>query len=686
MPMVKPARTTGRRHLGTAFAIYLFSCAYLEADPEAHWAYQPLRQSDPPTANLHPIDAFLDAELERRKLVTTTGTKAYTLLRRATLDLIGLPPTPAEIEAFEHAFKKNSDVAFGVLLERLLASPHYGERWGRHWLDLVRYADTSGDAADFPVPEAWKYRNYVIKSFNRDKPYDQFIREQIAGDLLSSENDEQRWEQIIGTGYLAISRRVGVSPQNLKHIVIEDTLDNLGKTFLGLTIGCARCHDHKFDAIPTKDYYALYGFFDSSVYPHPGAEHQPYRRDFVYRIGKEQSDTILGDHRAELAQWNRKERTQFALYKSFQNKVITDKNLTRSGVWSELEQIRAERARVAETFPELEIAYAISDGEGRDSHVQKQGNHTARGERVARRFLGVLGGQTLPPGTNGSGRAHLAAWIASPTNPLTARVMVNRIWQHHFGEGLVRTPSDFGVRGTLPSHPQLLDFLAHEFISSGWSVKAMHRLLMTSKAYRRASGDIAASAAVDPGNRFLWRSHRHRLDAEQLRDSILLFSGQLDLSPGKRHPFPHYLTYFYRQHEPFQEIYESRKRSVYLLQQRIQKAPYLELFDGPDGNVPLEHRGENNTALQALYFMNSSFAHEQAGAIARRLLAEVSEPGERLSHAYRTIFGRHPEKIEIQRITRHFQEVTGGLGEPGHSVWAGLIRSMISSNEFMFID
>ncbi len=651
-----------------------------------HWAYQPLRVTEPADREAHPVDAFLDSELAVRLLTPVPSAEARILIRRASYDLIGLPPTPAEVADFETAFRKDPDTAFEILVERLLASRHYGERWGRHWLDLVRYADTAGDAADFPVPEAWKYRNYVIDAFNADKPYDQFIREQIAGDLLPFESDPQRWEQTVATGYVAISRRIGVSPHTLKHITIEDTLDNLGKTFMGLTLGCARCHDHKFDEISMQDYYALYGFFASSVYPHPGAEHKPYREGFAYRVGKAQSTALLEKHRAELARWDKKERAQFAIYKSFQTRKITDPSLTRENTWAELEKIRAARAEFATTFPDLEIAYALSDGEGHDVHIQKQGSPRDRGELVPRRFLAVLGAQSLPSEVRGSGREHLANWIADAGNPLTARVMVNRIWQHHFGEGLVKTASDFGVRGTPPTHPELLDYLARRFMDSGWSVKKMHRLIMSSAAYRRASLEHAANSARDPENDYLWRANRRRLDAEQIRDSVLSFSGQLDLTAGARHPFPHHLAYFYRQHEPFQESYPSKKRSVYLLQQRLQKNPYLDLFDGPDGNTPVENRHESTTELQALYFMNSEFAHQQADAIAARLLAHSSDLDARTRWAYTTILGRSPNEVELGRARAHLEAVQNDLGQPEPRAWSGLIRGMISSNEFMFVD
>ena len=664
-------------------------------DQRAFWSFQPVRQPEvPAVANSptgwkqNPIDSFILARQREHMLTPGKPASARTLIRRATFDLIGLPPTPEETSQFEGAFKADPESAWRGLIERLLASRHYGERWGRHWLDVVRYADTAGDAGDFPIPEAWKYRNYVIDSINQDKPYDQFVREQIAGDLLPYDDDDQRWQQIIATGYLAISRRVGVSPQNLKHIVIEDTLNNLGKTFLGLTIGCARCHDHKFDPIPTADYYSLYGIFDSSVYPHPGAEHKPWRRDFVYRVGAAKAAELLKEKRRVLEEWNRKERATFELYRDFQRKPPSELTGTRESAWQAVLAIREARADFAKTFPDMEIAYAIQEGSSRDANIHKQGNPRSQGPVVRRGFLQILNGRKLSDKENGSGRLQLAEWLTDPKNPLTARVMANRIWHYHFGRGLVRTTSDFGIRGGRPTHPELLDFLASEFQANGWSIKQLHRLIMTSRTYRLASSDNEANSEIDPENRFLWRAHRRRLDAEQLRDSLLTFSGELDLSPGGRHPFGHRLTYFYRQHEPFQEVFPTNRRSVYVVQQRIQKNPHLDLFDGPDGNVSLSERKATTTTLQALFLMNSEFVHERSEAIAKRLFAEGRTTPTRVTWAYQRIFGRPPSPVELGRAEEFLAQIQKvGGGDPNETAfWSSYLRGMISSNAFLFID
>ena len=659
------------------------------------WSFQPLQAPDPPRVrglrSANPVDRFVVARLKEQGLVQGRRAGPRTLIRRATYDLVGLPPSPEEVDDFLAHWSRDPGAAMAGLVDRLLESRHYGERWGRHWLDLARYADTAGDASDFPVPEAYKYRNYVIDSFNKDKPYDQFIREQLAGDLLPSDNDDQRWEQTIGTGFIAISRRIGVSPQNLGHITIEDTIDNIGKTFLGLTISCARCHDHKFDPIPTSDYYALYGILDSSIYPHVGAEHRPWRSDFVYRIGQEKSEELLKPYREELQVWNDKERAKLEEYRDFQRKKITDPTRTREKAWQEVLAMREERRPHAEAFPDLEIAYAIQEGAPHDASIQLGGStdKKAQGATVRRGFLQILGGEKLSDDAVGSGRRELADWVANPGNPLTARVMVNRIWHYHFGRGLVATTSDFGVRGSPPTHPLLLDYLASYFMEQGWSIKQMHRLVMLSRTYQLASKDIPGNDELDPTNQFLWRANRQRLDAEQIRDSILAFSGQLDLTPGGRHPFGHRLTYFYRQHEPFVGDYPTQRRSIYMMQQRIKKNDQLDLFDGSDGNVPLSERKSTTTTLQALFLMNSEFAHQQAVGIARRMADLPADVATRVNWAYQLIFGRPPSQQEIDRATAYLEEVGTFQGQDAdweEQAWAGYLRGMISSNEFLFVE
>lgn len=656
----------------------------ISEEHQAHWAFQPLASGPVPApsgaeSSANAIDRFILARLDEEGLQPSEPADRRTLIRRLTYDLTGLPPTPAEMDDF---LRSDSPAAYGELVERLLDSPRYGERWGRHWLDLVRYADTAGDSGDFPVPEAYKYRNYVIDAFQRDMPYDQFIREQIAGDLLPSESETERWNRIVATGYLAISRRIGVNPYNLRHITLEDTIDNLGKTFLGLSVQCSRCHDHKFDPIPTADYYRLYGILDSTVFPAPGAEHLPYRRNFVYRVGEDEAKRIMASYRSQLTLWNDREREKFREYQSFQNMLITTPGRSREVAWAELQELRAERAVFARTEPPLKTAYAVSEGTVQDSPIHLAGDPKSVGPTVRRGFLRILGGADVPEGHTGSGRRLLADWIADPANPLTARVMANRIWHHHFGTGLVSTTSDFGVRGTPPTHPELLDYLARYFIDSGWSVKALHRLILASRAYQQASFDFDPNHGRDPQNLLLWRFNRRRLDAEQIRDSILAFSGDLDLSRGDRHPFPHRQTYFYRQHEPFSEFFPTRRRSVYIMQPRIQKHPYLDLFDGPDGNIPMSERKSTTTTLQALFLMNSGFIHEQTQTMAERWSTTADGTEAFVEEAARAVYGRTPTREETDRARAYFAEATGS----GEQKRAGFLRAMLASNEFLFVD
>ena len=667
----------------------------LRPEQKAFWSFQPVRLAEPAAVanerwNRHPIDRFIFAGLDAKSLRPGARAGKLTLIRRVTYDLTGLPPSPAEIDAF---LKDTSTGAFARLVDRLLASPHYGERWGRHWLDLVRYADTAGDASDFPVPEAHKYRNWVIDAFNRDKPYDRFVGEQIAGDLLPAANEDDRWRQTIATGYLAVSRRIGVSPQSERHVTIEDTIDNVGKTILGLSVGCARCHDHKFDPIPASDYYALYGIFDSSIYPFAGAEHRPLRADFVYRLGAAKANEILRPFEEEIAPWNKRERAKFAEYQEFQNRKVTTPGRTREIVWNELLALREERRAIAEKFPPLETAYAISEGDPHDVPIQKMGEPGSPGAPAPRGFLQILGGQPVPKDEKGSGRRQLAQWIASADNPLTARVMVNRIWHYHFGQGLVATTSDFGVRGAPPSNPALLDYLAARFMRDGWSIKTMHRLILLSETYQLASDGIAANIAIDPQNQLHWRQNRRRLDAESIGDSVRLISGSLDLTPGERHPFPHERTYFYRQHEPFSEFYVNRKRAVYGLQQRFQKNAYLDLFDGPDGNLPLSERKSTTTSLQALWLMNSKFLHEESDAIAERLRSAAPGMDARVDWAHQRIFSRPAAPADVKKAGESLTRLAAQHRAAGCEAalceqrsWAGYVRAMLSANSFLFVD
>lgn len=649
-----------------------------------HWAYQPVRDSQPPEIadpewNRTAVDRFVKAKLDERGLRPLAKATKRALLRRVTYDLTGMSPTPEELDAF---LADTSPKALETVVDRLLASPRYGEHWGRHWLDVVRYADTAGDASDYPVPEMYRYRNYVIRSIGQDKPFDQFLREQVAGDLLQHKDDEDRAEKLAATGYLANSRRFGQAEGEF-YLTYDDTIENLGKAVLGLSTGCARCHDHKFDPIPTKDYYALAGIFKSTKYPWPGLEHHQY---------------IDGFAAAKASDQERLDKRQKQMVEAFR---VVKKGMgkdEKAPVEQKLKYLEAsaELGSIRQNWPDIPMIYAVREAEPANVRVMVKGDPKTLGPEVQRGFLQILGGQTVPKDYKGSGRELLSSWITDPKNPLTARVMVNRVWLWHFGRGLVNTPNDFGKRGETPTHPELLDYLASRFVEGGWSLKKLHKEIVLTRAYATASGDHEASAVKDSKNEFYWRFDRRRLSAEELRDTVLQISGKLDPTPGGPHPFPPRSSYVFTQHHPFVadvDKFGTDKRSVYLLQQRFRPNPYLDLFDGPDANNATAVRTANNTALQALYMMNNSWVEDQASALAARVsIASETAPG-RVRLAYRLLYGRAPTAVETQMASQFLQRYRTDVSAPemtaegrSRSAWTGLMRVLLSSNEFFYVD
>jgi hypothetical protein len=651
-----------------------------------HWAFVPARKPQPPADPSgwasSPLDCFIAAGQRQRGVRPVMEADRRTWLRRVTFDLIGLPPTPAEIAAFLADLSAEAQVR---VVDRLLASPRYGERWGRHWMDLVRYADTAGDNADYPIPEAALYRDYVIDSFNADKPYNEFLREQLAGDLLALEGPPAKYaERIIATTYLALSRRYLTAPYEQWHLTLEDTIDATGRAFLGLTLRCARCHDHKFDPIRQEDYYALYGIFASTQFPYAGSEEfaskKLPRTHFVPLLPPDQAQPKLEAHRKKLADL----RNQIARMAKEDPKQ------------AKLPPLRKELFDLGRTnLPaDLPGAYAVSDGKPVDVPLQRSGDPERPGSVVKRGVPKFLAGSrpfVIPPGS--SGRMELARWLTALENPLTARVMVNRIWQHHFGEGLVPTPSNFGLNGRPPSHPELLDWLAGRFIESGWSIKVMHRLIVLSQTYRLGSVPDSANAARDPANRGYWHCERRRLDAEAIRDAMLAVSGTLDLRRPGRHGFPPMTAWTWTQHAPFKAVYPSQHRTVYLMTQRLQRHPFLALFDGPDTNVTTDTRTRSTVPLQALYLMNNPFVTEQAKALAARLLLDSPELPQRVRQAYELVWGRLPGDAEIEAaqhyLERYGQELAR-LDVPLQTceleAWTSLARVLLGANEFVYVD
>ncbi|MCA9141524.1 MAG: PSD1 domain-containing protein [Planctomycetaceae bacterium] len=612
-----------------------------DESPEVHWSFQALREPTPDSIKNSPwcktpIDRFLVAKAEPKGIKPVQSSDKRMLIRRATLDLIGLPPTPDEVNAF---LADDSPDAFEHVIDRLLESREYGVRWGRHWLDVARYADTSGDGTDTPIPEARYYRDYVISAFNNDMPYDQFVREQIAGDILAEQDpDGARFnEKIIATGYVALSRRFGNSKFASMELIIDDTVDTIGRSLLGLSLGCTRCHHHKFDPITMADYYGLYGYFASTQYPHAGTEHQKDRSDFVpLKVGE------------------------------------------------------AEK-----TIYDSPVAWAVSDksdGVG-DAKIHIAGDVHKKGEVARRAYIASLNDSTPEIAGGESGRLELANWIASADNPLTARVIVNRVWQYHFGRGIVATSSNFGTQCPPPLHLELLDWLARDFIDHGWSFKHLHKRIMLSAVYQLASDNDEANAKIDEPNEYYWRFDRQRMDAEAIRDSILAVSGALEAGSPGRHPFPAEEKLKFSQGNPFSQIYDHNHRSAYLMTPRLNKHPFLALFDGPDSNKSTEKRGESTVALQALYMMNSPFVEEKAAALATRVTGHSELPAEQIQFAYELLFARPPIEAEKTEATNYLDGYTSDVVSTGLSesdarrqAWTSLARVLLTSSEFLYID
>ena len=841
----------------------------------ALWSLKPIKEINIPinkTTNwgLNSIDNFILRKLSEKSLSPTTRADRRSIIRRASYDLTGLPPTPEAVSEFLGDPDVDA-IAFAKVVDKLLESKAYGEKWGRHWLDVVRYADTAGENSDHPVEDAWRYRNWVIQSLNNDMPYNQFVREQIAGDILAiGKNGKEFADNIIASGYLAIARRFGHDIDKRMYLTYEDVIDNLGKTFLGLSIACARCHDHKHDPITSADYYALYGVMASSRLPFPGCEPKQQPRDLVplvtgdvieenneweqklknlqhdlienpkkelmkvasesYRmlssghlpVGKSvdlsfdpikinvkkgeaiqisiapntnhgadttlvelkikhQTDSgnqewstqdlvdiltkgnplnsnnsiwyfldigpegprLLSEKAEEIdgqsslkkwsigglpsvainngndpiKAWTEIPARSFFVHPSADSPVavtwispvtgkieielkMADGHASGDGViWqlqhfanhkihSSYEKLAVDKEGIAKIeehknkkpISQTDYAYAVAEGKPEDYPIHNRGDAKDLGPIVKRRFLTVLGGEIVGD-KNSSGRLDLADKIVSPKNPLTARVMVNRIWAWHFGRGIVQTLNDFGNHGTLPTHPELLDYLAKEFISSGWSIKNMHRIIMNSATYQQ-------SAQSGTGVKYYAGFERRRLNAEEIRDSILLLSGMLDESPGREHPFPPKSKWNFSQHAPFADEYFTSKRSVYVMRKRNRISSFFSLFDGPDPNASTANRSQTTVPSQALYFMNDPFFHDCADQLSANIRA--IGPDERLEYAYQLLFSRPAHKTDHEDFEAFTKVMAPNISndpeEQDTEIWKSYSRILMSSNEFLYLD
>jgi len=650
------------------------------------WSLQPIVTPQIPATTSDwaesPIDHFIAQRHETNGLTPVADASPRDLLRQVSFDLIGLPPTYGEISNFEHEF---SIERYAEIVDEMLASPRFGERWGRHWLDVARYAESNGNDRNVIFPHAWRYRNYVIGSFNSDKPFDQFVREQIAGDLIASDDWRRRDEQLVATGFLTLGSKVlGEGDKDLFEMnLIDEQIDVMSRAFLGLTVSCARCHDHKFDPVPTRDYYALAGIFGSteSLYgPMTNANKYGFDRP-LQPIGKNgvALDGPAKAYRAKVAEATgvrnkaRSSRYGFVRKKAaLENEMkkttdakrlaeITDEIKTQDteiADWDKkIEALDAALKELTDTPPKFpDYCMAVRDlPEPIDCVIRIRGEVKQKGDVVPRGVPSLFDfREGIGPPKKSSGRLLLADWLVDDANPLTARVAVNRIWQHVFGQGLVETPNNFGHMGKRPSHPALLDWLASRLKTNNWSIKETIRDIVLSRTYRLSCSHSAKNNELDPTNNFLWRAPIKRLDAESLRDAMLHVSGELELTPPDGSVIASFNDREFNDRvHPSAEQLSSTHRSVYLPIARYWVPDMLHEFDFADPSLVVGKRTERTMASQSLFLMNSQIITDRAMRIAKDIAAQPEE--ERATAAFRKILLRDPTTSETTMLTAFVQ-------------------------------
>jgi hypothetical protein len=683
-PTAAPAQTSKKARAATdPFDLAAYDARIQPAERE-HWAFQPLQRSAPPAvrdANWcnNPIDAFILAGLEAQGLQPAPPAEPRALLRRLHLGLTGLPPTPEEVEDFERVMRTNPQAGIAGIVERLLASPRYGERWARHWLDLVRYADTNGYERDAARPHVWRYRDYVIRAFNEDRPFDRFILEQLAGDELP----DATGDTLIATGYY----RLGpwddepADPKEDRFDQLDDLVNTTSQAFLGLTLACARCHDHKFEPLTMLDYYRMVAVFQPLQRPTQG------RRELDLPAGSPQQIAHLAARDRSLALLRTTALSLRGAAPSTPAPALLD----------------AISGALRHTIPDLPRGYFLHEPSPQApvTHLLLRGKAARPGPRVEPGVPAVMVTTQpafLPPSATSRRRLTLARWIASRDNPLTARVIVNRVWHYHFGQGLVRTPSDFGVMGQPPTHPELLDWLADSFMREGWSLKKLHRLIVTSATYQQSSR--GKTPAADPDNRLLWRFPYRRLEAEAIRDAMLAVSGRLNprMYGPSMYPFipPEALA---GNSDPdkiwpaFDEPDASR-RTLYAFQKRSMVVPLLEVLDLCDSTRSCDKRLVTTVAPQALSLFNGDFVQRQARHFAERLQREAgAEPAAQLERAYLLALCRPPAAPERTLMLDFLSQEADNLRRAGvpddtarRQALEQLCRVLFNLNEFVYPD
>lgn len=626
-----------------------------------HWAFRPVQKPHPPISEgdwaQRPIDHFVLNRLKTMGLSPAPAADKRTLIRRAYFTLIGLPPTHQEVATF---VQDEHPEAFAKVLDHLLASPHYGERWGRHWLDVARYSDGMGASQDnAPLPNAWRYRDWVVRAFNRDLPYDQFVKDQIAGDLNPSS------ENRLGTGFFAVGPTYtsdGGDPESKAQAEAEtlsDRVDTFSRAFLALTAACARCHDHKFDPITAADYYSIAGIFRNS-------------RPTNIELASPSQQEVFNSVQAAI-------KAQDKVIREFLDQSAKDLQIDRKEIEKKIEGAPRERLAALRTNldqlkkalpPKPPTAHGLGDSGSADMHIAIRGDLRKKGALAPRKFLQILAGADRPHFKEGSGRRQLADAVADPKNPLTARVMVNRIWLQHFGKALVRSPSNFGVIGQKPTHPGLLDWLAATFVEDGWSMKKLHRAIMLSATWQMSSDYNADAFTKDGDNNFLWRMNPRRLDVEAWRDSLLAVSGELDPTVGG---------------SPDEHVLQSKRRTIYgKLSRNFDRSDseeFLRNFDFPSPRSTSPARTESTVPQQYLFILNSPFMLARAEGLAKRLQAEAPEDEARIVFAYALLFQRPPLAGELSAGFAF-------VGQEGdqNKHWRQYAQVLLATHEFMQAD
>ncbi|MCA9192885.1 MAG: DUF1553 domain-containing protein [Planctomycetales bacterium] len=638
----------------------------------------------------NPLDAFISAKHTSLELEPSQVADKRTLIRRATFDLIGLPPSPEEVSDF---LDDQSPNAFETVVNRLLASPRYGERWGRHWLDVARYADSNGLDENVALGNAYRFRDYVVTAFNADKPFDQFAREQLAGDLLvePTMSEERRIELLTATGFLVLGPKVLAEADKTKMLmdILDEQIQTTGQAFLGQTFGCARCHDHKFDPISQADYYAMLGIF-KSTHTMESLKTIAKWHENVVATAAEQS--CYDEQSAKVEQQKQSIANLLSTAKLGLPEGTGDEAVEKQLSEEQQKQLTAarEQLKVLEaSIPILPTAMGVQEDIPIAARINLRGSHLSLGRIVPRGVPVVLQYDgKLQIDENQSGRLQFAEWLSAHSNPLTARVIVNRVWRWHFGTGLVQSTDNFGRLGELPSNGELLDWLTSEFVRQDWSIKHLHRTIMLSKTWQLSSTGCNANEQQDAENRYYWRANEQRLEAESLRDAWLSASGQLDLAMGGSMLHVGNREFLFDHTSKDETKYDSPRRSIYLPVIRNHLYDGFALFDCTDAAISGSNRSTSTVASQALFMMNGDLLMKCADGLARQILQSCNDDKERIRLLFERVLNRTPDQQEVNWVLDSLADLKGNLAsgeEADFFTWSAVCQSLLVANEFVYV-